>query len=146
MNFLHGAAVAGSSTLRNYLINFARPFIYSTALPPGAYLQIQKVYERLPQLNRQNLFDVIDYFRKALQNISACHFIESATQIQGLIIGDNEKAKALFNYLLQEGLYAKAILSPTVPVGTERLRICLHSYNTTEEIDVLIRKVNQFLK
>ena len=143
---LHGAAVTGSSTLRNYLINFARPFIYSTALPPGAYHLIQRVYKLLPQVNRQDLFGLIHHFKNSVKNVDSCVFIDSSTQIQGLAIGDNVKAKALSEYLFQEGFYAKAILSPTVPAGTERLRICLHSYNTIEEIDVLIRKVNQFLK
>lgn len=142
---LHGAAVTGSKTLRNYLINFARPFIYSTALPPHTYKQIDEAYNLLPGINRQPLFDLINYFRKSAEEISSCRFIESHSQIQGLILGDNEKSKALSGHLFQKGIYAKAILSPTVSTGTERLRICLHTYNTPKEIDLLINEIKYFL-
>ena len=142
---LHGAAVTGSTTLRNYLINFSRPFIYSTALPPHACQQIQIAYQLLPQTNRQLLFDLIDYFRNSVKALNGYSFIDSHSQIQGIIIGDNTKAKNLSDYLFQKGIYAKAILSPSVPVGTERLRICLHSYNTTSHVDLLLKEIKNFL-
>ena len=143
---LHGAAVTGSATLRNYLINFSRPFIYSTALPPHTCQQIQIAYQLLPQANRQPLFDLIDYFKNSVKTLSEYSFIDSPSQIQGIIIGDNTKAKNLSDYLLQKGMYAKAILSPTVPAGTERLRICLHSYNTTSQVDLLLEEIQNFLE
>jgi len=143
---LHGAAVTGSQTLRNYLINFARPFIYSTALPPHTYQQIQTAYKLLPGVNRSILFDVIKYFKDSTKKISNVFFVESQSQIQGVLVGDNEKAKALSGHLFGKGIYAKAILSPTVPIGTERLRICLHTFNTKEQIDLLISEIKYFLK
>ncbi|MCX6351718.1 MAG: pyridoxal phosphate-dependent aminotransferase family protein [Bacteroidetes bacterium] len=142
---LHGAAVTGSTTLKNYLINFARPFIYSTALPPYTYRQITKAYELLPTANRGNLFELVGYFRKSIEGIKGISFIESQSQIQGIMVGDNAKAKALSEHLFSKGIYAKAILSPTVSVGTERLRICLHSFNTETEIDLLLREIKSFV-
>ncbi len=141
---LHGAAVVGSQTLINYLINFSRPFIYSTAMPPHAYTQIETAYQLLYKNDAKILFERIDYFKKAIAKLKNLNFIDSSSQIQGLIVGDNAKAKALSAHLLQKGIYVKAILSPTVPVGKERLRICLHAYNTTTEIDYLIESLFLF--
>lgn len=141
---LHGAAVCGSNVLRNFLINFARPFIYSTAMPPHAYTQIQNAYKLLPAADRNTLMENIKYFRSQLERVRRFDFINSFTQIQGVLVGDNQKAKALAGHLFSKGIYAKAILSPTVPEGTERIRICLHSYNTKEEIDLLLDEINNF--
>ncbi len=141
---LHGAAVTGSNTLKNYLINFARPFIYSTALPPYAYQQISKAYQMLPDGKQENLFELIRYFRKAIKDAEIQYpFLDSNSQIQGIIIGDNTKAKALSTHLFEKGIYVKAILSPTVPLGAERLRICLHTFNTKSEIDLLITEIQK---
>jgi len=141
---LHGAAVTGSATLKNHLVNAARPFIYSTALPPQAYRQITAAYKMLPAANRQGLFRLVEHFRKEAGRVSGFSLLDSRSQIQGVVVGDNHRAKALSNHLLQKGIYAKAILSPTVPKGSERLRICLHTFNTEEEINLLIREINRF--
>lgn len=143
---LHGAAVLGSSILRDYLINFARSFIYTTALPSHSYIQIQQVYKLLQHAEQRNqLFELIRFFKKSIQELSNINYIESNTAIQALIIGDQYKAVELSNALKNAGFYAKAILSPTVPEGTERLRICLHSYNTQEEITSLLYHIQIFL-
>ena len=141
---LHGAAVTGSQTLRDFLINHARSFIYTTALPPHFYMQIQKAYSLLPTANRSNLFQLIDYFKSRSNALKKYKFIKSNSAIQGIIIAGNLKAKALSEYLFNKGFFVKAILSPTVPEGTERLRICLHSFNTKEEIDQLLLEINNF--
>jgi len=141
---LHGAAVTGSETLRNYLINFARPFIYATALPPYTYRQIEAAYHLLPSANRQSLVELISYFIQATQSCHRFTFLKSRSQIQGIIVPGNQQAKALADHLFQKGIYAKAILSPTVPAGQERIRICLHSFNTQTEIDFLIREIENF--
>ena len=141
---LHGAVVTGSNTLRNYLINNARSFIYATALPPHTYLQIQEAYKLLPSADRLALYSLINYFIEAVKNINGIKITCSYSPIQAIIIGDNFKTKDLSEKLLQKGLYAKAILSPTVPIGTERLRICLHTFNTKEQIDVLVNEIKIF--
>jgi 8-amino-7-oxononanoate synthase len=90
---LHGAVVTGSNVLRNYLVNFARSFIYTTALPPHTYLQLAKAYELLPGANRKSLFELIEYFRNAIQNIDGILFLNSHSPIQSIIIGNNLKQK-----------------------------------------------------
>ncbi len=141
---LHGAAVTGSTVLRNFLINQARSFIYTTALPPHQYLQLQKAYQLLPSANRAALFALIDYFRQCIKKTEGLRFIESFSPVQGIETGDNFKAKALAEYLIQHGFFVRAILSPTVPAGKERLRICLHSFNTCNEIDSLFAAIKNF--
>lgn len=138
---LHGAVVTGSNTLRNYLINHSRAFIYTTALPPHTYLQIQEAYKLLPTANRKALFELIEHYKTTIQKIKNISFIESSSSIQTIIIGDNNKAKELANHLVEKGFFAKAIVSPTVPAGTERLRICLHTFNTKEQINLLLNEV-----
>ena len=138
---LHGAVVTGSNVLRNYLLNQARSFIYATALPPHIYLQVQKAYQLLPDADRTLLNELIDYFRKAISSISSISFIDSHSPIQGMVVGDNFKTKALATYLFDKGFFVRPILSPTVPVGKERIRICLHSFNTKEQIDNLLNEV-----
>lgn len=141
---LHGAAVAGSHTLRNYLINHARSFIFTTALPPHTYLQVQKAYEQLPFADRKRLFELVEYFRTAIQQQTNLTFIKSHSPIQGIMIGDSFKTRALSEHLFANGIFVKAILPPTVPAGTERLRICLHTFNTEAEIDQLLKEINKF--
>jgi 8-amino-7-oxononanoate synthase len=143
---LHGAVIVGSAALRSYLINHARSFIYTTALPPRHYKSIQRSYEMLPLADRNGLHALISYFRKGAVQISKqVKFIESNSPIQGIVIGDNFKAKALAEHLQSNHFFVRAILSPTVPAGTERLRICLHTFNTQEQIDNLLQEVKRFL-
>ncbi|CAN5696523.1 pyridoxal phosphate-dependent aminotransferase family protein [soil metagenome] len=142
---LHGAAILGSNVLRNYLINHARSFIYTTALPPHSYLQIQKAYTLLPSAHLKTLMDLVDYFRTTAKNNISQYFTESFSPIQGIIVGDNEKAGLLSAHLFCKGFFVKAIRSPTVPPGTERLRICLHTFNTTQQIDEMLSAVKEFL-
>ena len=142
---LHGAAVVGSTVLRDYLLNHARSFIFATALPPHSYLQIQKAYQALPGADRKSLYELIDYFREAKTKYPNITFMDSRSAIQGIIIGDSFKARALSEHLFSKGIFVKAILPPTVPAGTERLRICLHTFNTREQVDLLLSAVNQFL-
>ncbi len=142
---LHGAAVTGSTTLRNYLINFARPFIYSTGLPPQVYRQVQMAYRLLPSADRESLFRNVLYFRRKMGELTEVPFISGDSPIQGIVIGNNERATELASHLLRKGFYSKAILSPTVPPGSERLRICLHSFNTTDQIDLFLKEVSIFL-
>ncbi|MDZ7876821.1 MAG: pyridoxal phosphate-dependent aminotransferase family protein [Saprospiraceae bacterium] len=137
----HGASIVGSAILRHYLINYSRAFIYTTGIPPSYYLQIQATYNYLPKGNKMQLFELINYFRIKCQTLKNSSLIESYSPIQALIIGDNFKAKVIEKQLLNEGYFVKAILSPTVAIGTERLRISIHSFNTKTEIDGLIKAI-----
>jgi 8-amino-7-oxononanoate synthase len=143
---LHGAAIAGNASLRKFLINKARSFIYSTAMPPGMYDQIKTAYDLLPTANREKLFERITYFKNQVHNLASLEFLKSNSPIQGIMLGDNLKAKAMAQHLMESGFFIKAILSPTVPVGMERLRICLHEFNSKQEIDELINQIKFFLR
>lgn len=134
----HGAAVTGSQRLRQYLINFARSFIYTTALPPISAAAIQKFYSLLPQMKneRKQLMENIELFRNADLRFQK---LDSATAIQGIFCDGNEAAKAIAKTLQENDLDVRPVLYPTVPKGKERLRIILHSFNTTQEINRLIQ-------
>jgi 8-amino-7-oxononanoate synthase len=139
----HGAAVAGSEALKNYLINFSRSFIYSTALPGHSIEGILCAYKLLIETQQQEkLQENIAYFySKASSNKN---FIKSQSAIHSLIIGDNVKAEELEVLLAKNGIHARAIKSPTVRAGTERVRFCIHAFNTREEIDQLFTILNVY--
>jgi 8-amino-7-oxononanoate synthase len=133
----HGAAVLGSTQLKDYLINFARSFIYSTSLPEHSVAFIKVSYETFPSMveERNYLQKLITQFQSA--NIQYEKLI-SQTPIQIVIIPGNDEAKKLAEKLQQNNLDVRAILYPTVPKGEERLRIVLHAFNTSKELNKLI--------
>ena len=140
----HGAVIVGSAILRDYLINFARSFIYTTALPQHSIACILSAYKLLENTEKINkLQTVISYFLSKTNHFK--NLIKSNSTIQCLVIGDNKKADDLENTLAKNNIYAKAIKSPTVKAGTERLRICLHAFNTVEEIDLLVKIITEQL-
>ena len=139
----HGAIILGSKTLRHYLINFARSFIYTTAAPIHNIATVNAAYQLLTQINHQIIHQKIALFRKLLaaNNIRA---LDSKSAIQGIIFSSNEATKQAAGALQQKGFDVRAILSPTVALGKERLRICLHTFNTDEEITLLVNHLNAF--
>jgi 8-amino-7-oxononanoate synthase len=133
---IHGACVAGSNDLINYLVNFARPFIYTTALPAHAIASIDCAFNYLKTHDflQVKLKNVIDLF---LQCVNSKSKIGSKSAIQTVIIPGNKEIKIASLKLRENGLDVRPILSPTVAEGTERLRICLHAFNTRDEINQL---------
>jgi 8-amino-7-oxononanoate synthase len=129
----HGAAIVGSQLLKDYLINFSRQFIYTTALPEISVHAISASYSLFSSMDieRMHLQHLIKIFR---ESASVLTLSESSTPIQGIIIPGNEKVKKAANLLQQKGFDVRPILSPTVPLGKERLRVVLHSFNTEDEI------------
>lgn len=134
----HGAAIVGSTLLRDFLINFSRSFIYTTALPPASVRAIARAYALLPRLDaeRERLRLLIRRFR---ETPIVWERLDSNTPIQVVIVPGNAAVKALAGRLQDAGLDVRPILPPTVEEGRERLRIVLHAFNTEEEIDRLIR-------
>jgi 8-amino-7-oxononanoate synthase len=132
----HGAVVLGSVELREFLINYCRPFIFSTALPFHTLAAVKCVYEYFPSLDdrRKHLSHLVTVLRKTLSADTNLHLLPSDTPIQSLIIKGNAEAKFVAALLQDAGFDARAILSPTVAKGTERIRIGLHSFNSDEEI------------
>lgn len=136
----HGAAILGSSVLRNYLINFARSFIYTTALPKHSIQAILSAYHLLQYTEQQQLLqNNVSYFCSKATGIK--NLIKSKSAIHSLLVGSNDAADALEQRLALKAIYAKAIKSPTVKIGTERVRFCIHAYNTKQEIDSLIEEL-----
>ncbi len=142
----HGAAVLGSEQLKDYLINFARSFIYTTALPPHALATVVASYQYLQNSSEvEKLQNLIKFFKAEVSKMALEKlFLESHSAIQCCIIPGNENVKAVSERLKKEGFDVKAILSPTVSSGKERLRICLHSFNSEEEISRLLTFINTF--
>ncbi len=143
-----GAIIVGNKKLRNYLINFARPFIYTTAPNKNKVATIKSIFEFLETNTTlvNQLEDRISYFKQKIEPIKPL-FSESDTAIQSLVLAGNDKVKYLANFLEKEAnIYVKAIVSPTVPKGKERLRICLHAFNTEAEIDLLVYNLQMCLK
>lgn len=137
----HGAAVLGSRELMDYLVNFSRPLIYTTGLPPAALATIQAAYRYLqthPELQAL-LAQKISFYQHA-----AAAYETTSTPIQRIIEPGNVTVRALASFLHQQGYFVKPILSPTVPEGTERIRICLHAHHTEQEIAGLIQQIHQW--
>ncbi|MBS1584777.1 MAG: 8-amino-7-oxononanoate synthase [Bacteroidetes bacterium] len=133
----HGAAVLGSRQLKAFLVNFSRPFIFTTALPPHTISSINAAYEYLSKQDFSNagLHELIGYFRSKILGSGIDGWKDSNSSIQALVVGGNENTKTIATALQNAGLQINEILHPTVPEGEERLRICLHAFNTREEID-----------
>lgn len=134
----HGAAVLGSTELKEYLVNFARSFIYTTGLPPHSLAAILCAYHHLEGDAQQEitaLQELISFFNEEVVRLGlGSFFIDSNSAIHCAVVPGNEKVKEVALLLQEAGFDVKAILSPTVPHSSERLRICLHSYNTPQEI------------
>lgn len=142
----HGAAVLGSKHLADFLVNFSRPFIYTTALPHASIVAIDRAYSELIENKNKisELHQKINFFKRHTQNISE-KIIPSAGPIQALIIGHVGKTKHIAKRIREHGFWVKEILSPTVPKGTERIRICIHVFNTEKEIRELANILNKEL-
>ncbi|MDH4471277.1 MAG: 8-amino-7-oxononanoate synthase [Fluviicola sp.] len=140
----HGAVICGSGQLKEYLYNFARSFIYSTALPPNQYQLIQQSVERATDLDlRHNLSAVISRFRSLMK--PEMLISDPSSPIQVIPISTLEQCVLIAQKMQEHKLAVKAILPPTVPENGQRLRICLHSYNTDAEVDQLAALLNELI-
>ncbi|QBA65163.1 aminotransferase class I/II-fold pyridoxal phosphate-dependent enzyme [Muriicola soli] len=136
---VQGAAILGSNDLKNYLLNYARSFIYTTALPPMTVASILCIYQKLDsediQRRKSKLRSNIALFQGETEKRELGElFIKSNSAIHSCIIPGNNRVKKVAQTLIQKGYDLRPILAPTVPVGKERIRICLHSFNTEDEI------------
>jgi 8-amino-7-oxononanoate synthase len=128
----HGGAVLGSEKLIDYLVNFARSFIYTTAMPTDAYERIRQCVEYVSK--QSNLRE------RLTENIARWNSVYSGKEgpIQTINIPDVNRLKLIVNKAMGNGLGLKGVWSPTVPVGEERLRICLHAHHSESDINKLI--------
>lgn len=136
---VQGSAILGSIALKSYLLNFARSFIYTTALPPMTVASILTAFRTMETAEvkerKKGLKRNIKLFIREIDNLKLCNsFIPSTSAIHSCIVPGNSKVKKIAAILQENGYDVRPILSPTVPEGRERLRFCLHSYNTEKEI------------
>jgi 7-keto-8-aminopelargonate synthetase-like enzyme len=135
-----GGFVAADTTLIDHLINFARPFIFATALPPvlcAAAEEALNVIEKETRL-REKLWDNI---AKVHQGLTGLGFLidKPKSAILPVIIGDEKKAIDTSKQLLERGIFIPAVRFPTVPKGKARLRITVSAAHSFQDIEKLIR-------
>jgi 8-amino-7-oxononanoate synthase len=136
---VQGSAILGSKALKSYLLNFARSFIYTTALPPITVASILIAFQSFGtsevKKRKKILKENIETFNQEVLYLKLDHsFILSTSAIHSCIVPGNSTVKKVASVLQEKGFDVRPILSPTVPEGQERLRFCLHSYNTPKEI------------
>jgi 8-amino-7-oxononanoate synthase len=144
----HGAVVLGSPLLRDYLVNFSRAFIYTTALPLHSLVAIHQAYGLLEksQDGIQSLQQLIADFKTLAAEHPGISLTSGNSPVQCIVVPGNDDVKRLAALLQQDGFDVRPILSPTVQKGRERLRICLHLFNSVEQFGRLIAAVNRHLQ
>jgi 8-amino-7-oxononanoate synthase len=140
-----GAFIAGSKILIDYLVNFARDYIYTTAMPPAqAHATLTAWHIMQQHAIRAPLYDNIAYFkqRASLANIA---LQPSQSAIQWIKIGDPHRTIKIAARLKNLGIWIGAIRTPTVPKGTDRLRITVRADHSHQDIDAFIDAINLVL-
>lgn len=134
-----GAALLCDSETADYLLQFARHLIYSTAMPPAQAVTLRAALHAVQQGDdrRQQLAENIARFRRGAAGLTL-PLLPSATPVQPLLVGDDGEALRLAERLRRRGCWVTAIRPPTVPPGTARLRITLTARHTAEDIDRLL--------
>ena len=134
-----GAFVAGSEELIEALVQFARPYIYTTSQPPALACATLKSLELLRRetWRREHLAALIRQFREGAQQIGL-ELMDSPTPIQPIVIGDSAKALRLSHMLRERGLLVTAIRPPTVPAGSARLRVTLSAAHSEAQVQLLL--------
>lgn len=141
-----GAFVAGSEALIETLIQFARSYIYTTALPPAiaCATSASLAIVRQEQWRRDHLNALIQRFRHGA-NALGLQLMDSYTSIQPVIINDDQLVMTVSQQLRAKGFMVGAIRPPTVPKGSGRLRICLSASHTEQQIDQLLIALDECL-
>ena len=139
-----GAFVAGSRDLIEFLVQKARPYIYTTALPQPVAAATRKALEiaQREPWRRERVLSLTARFRKAARDAGVT-LLDSNTPIQPVMIGSSEAALQAQQELLDAGFRVVAIRAPTVPRGSERLRVTLSAAHTEEQVDALVEKLSQ---
>jgi 8-amino-7-oxononanoate synthase len=139
-----GAFVAGDATIIEYLIQSANTYIYTTASPPALAAALVAAVNVMQndEARHQHLQDLIAYFKQNL-SLKRWQLMPSDTAIQPIVVGGNEEALSLSEYLLTQGVLVPAIRPPTVPKNTARLRISLSAAHTLDDVSFLIQYLHQ---
>jgi 8-amino-7-oxononanoate synthase len=142
-----GGFAAANEAIIEHLIQFSRPYMYTTALPPAIAKAIHTSLILLQAENwrREKLQGLISHFKQMAEHLGL-PVLPSQSPIQALLIGGTEPTIALATYLLQNGFLVNAIRPPTVAKNTSRLRISLSALHTKNEIDRLLEQIALGLK
>lgn len=140
----HGAVIVCNKELKEFLVNYCRPFIFSTALPLHSLAAIKCSYQYLSKTaeRREKLFALASLFREHINLPVGFDYVGGNAPIQSVIAPGNSVVKDLAAKVQAAGFDVRPILIPTVPKDKERIRICLHSYNTAEEVIKLVLTLN----
>ncbi|AKD03832.1 8-amino-7-oxononanoate synthase [Pontibacter korlensis] len=140
---LHGAAVVGPQILCNFLINYSRAFIYTTGLPTHALEALKCAYTLLPELGeeRARVKKLAHLLYQKLNNLSGIRCTPENSVILSVFLHQPQRLKELAAALQQNGFDVRPVLPPTVPAGTDRLRVIVHAFNTEEEIEGLVQAI-----
>jgi 8-amino-7-oxononanoate synthase len=143
---VHGAVVVGNSPLKDYLINFARTFIYTTALPLHSLHSILYAWEyvRKTEALREELFQKINHFQNLVKSQSLPLVLQNGA-IQVIPVMGNQEVKKMAQNFVERGMDIRPILYPSVARGQERIRICLHHFNKHEEIRDLVDSIMELI-
>ena len=139
-----GAFVAGDETIIQYLIQSAKTYIYTTASPPALAAALVAAVDVMQkdEARHQHLRELIAYFKENL-SLERWQLMPSDTAIQPIVVGSNEAALGLSEYLLKCGILVPAIRPPTVPKNTARLRISLSAAHHLDDVKLLIEHLHQ---
>lgn len=134
-----GAFVAGSEELIEALVQFARPYIYTTSQPPALACATLKSLEllRRESWRREHLAALVRQFRQGAEQIGL-QLMDSPTPIQPILIGGSARALRLSRMLRERGLLVTAIRPPTVPAGSARLRVTLSAAHSEAQVQLLL--------
>ena len=134
-----GAFVAGSTTLIEALIQFARSYIYTTALPPAVAAATRASLQLIKEESwrREKLQALIQQFRNGCEQLNL-PLMPSTTAIQPIVIGADQRTKQIADQLQENGILVTAIRPPTVPVGTARLRVTFSAEHTEADVEHLL--------
>ncbi|KAJ3322802.1 hypothetical protein HDV06_002663 [Boothiomyces sp. JEL0866] len=138
----HGAVVLCSSLLKQYFVNYSKPVIFSTFLPAHSLFSIKCAYEYFIKHNYELTLQLDSLIQRFRSGVKSKNLLESDSPIQGLVVPGNVNVIKAAEYLQKMGFGVYPIRSPSVPKGTERIRICIHAHNTISEVDGLVDAIN----
>ena len=141
----HGAGVLCNDNLRQFLINHARSLIFSTFTSNHSLLAVKCVYDMLSvnSYSNLNISYLIKLFNQLMKDVSGVRQIGGESPILGVIVPGNAGVRAVAAAMQNDGFDVRPIVSPTVPKGTERIRICVHEFNTEDEVKGLIASLKK---
>lgn len=144
----HGSAVLGSENLKQFLVNHARSLIFSTFMSNHSLITIKSVYDILSEGNYKthNISVLIQIISSIYKREFGFDIIGSGTPIFGVVVPGNSAVRSVAKAVQEDGFDVRPIVSPTVPKGLERIRVCLHEFNTEEELKGLLESLKKAVK